>query len=177
MDDVTGLIEDNIPTVLDSLFINYGKVQSEEVKSKEAEFLNLTFNPANPMVTLYRSINQLQNLATVANILYSDAQQLENGLTLIRNTRDLEEALGEWTNKPVGDKTRENFKLYFKDTQAELKEIRGPMMQHAGYHHAKILATRLHDDMVSRDTSMLAMVQEFAVAITEADLINDPPQT
>ena len=52
----TGLIEDNIPAVLNSSFTNYGKVQSEEVKSKKVEVLNLTFNPADSMVSLYSPI-------------------------------------------------------------------------------------------------------------------------
>ena len=50
------LIEDDILTVLNSLFTNNRKVQSKEVKSKEAEVLNLTFNPADPMITLYMPI-------------------------------------------------------------------------------------------------------------------------
>ena len=50
------LIEEDIPMVLNSLFTNYGKVQSEELKIKEAEVLNLTFNPIYPIVTLYRPI-------------------------------------------------------------------------------------------------------------------------
>ena len=68
MDYDTGLIEDGIPKVLDSLFTSYGKVQSKEIKSKEAEVLNLTFNPADLMVTLYKPTKHLQKLATTANI-------------------------------------------------------------------------------------------------------------
>ena len=41
----TGLIEDELPTVLRYLDQNYGKVQSEEVKQKEDEVLSLSFNP------------------------------------------------------------------------------------------------------------------------------------
>ena len=74
MDYDTGLIEDDIPKVLDPLFTNYGRVQSEEVKSKKAEVLNLTFNPDDHMVTLYRPIEHLQKLATAANIPYSSVQ-------------------------------------------------------------------------------------------------------
>ena len=66
----TYFIEEDIQTILDSLFTNYGKVQSEEVKSKEAEVINLTFNTADHMVTLYIPIKKLQKLATTANIPY-----------------------------------------------------------------------------------------------------------
>ena len=47
----TCLIEDNIPTVLNSLFTSYGNIQSKEVKIKEVDILNLRFNPAYSMIT------------------------------------------------------------------------------------------------------------------------------
>ena len=42
------------------------------------------------MVLIYHPIEQLQKLATDANIPYSDAQSLEFGITLIRRTREFE---------------------------------------------------------------------------------------
>ena len=59
VDDDTGLIEEDIPTVLDYLFSNYGKVTSVEVKEAESEVLNLQFNPAHPMIMIYHPIEQL----------------------------------------------------------------------------------------------------------------------
>ena len=56
LNDDTGLIEDDLPTVLEYLDTNYGKVPSEEVKQKESEVLAMSFNPADPMVALYRPI-------------------------------------------------------------------------------------------------------------------------
>ena len=61
----TGLIEDDLPTLLAFLDANYGQVQSKEVKQKEAEVLNTSFNPADPMIVLFWPIKQLQKLATV----------------------------------------------------------------------------------------------------------------
>ena len=92
------------------------------------------------MVTLYRPVEQLKKLANSAGIPYSLEQQLEIGLTLIRNTRDFEKALGEWNGLPKTTKTWASFKTHSKTAQAELKEIRGPTMQQAGYHHANMLA-------------------------------------
>ena len=57
----TGLINDDIPTVLEYLLNSYGKVPSEEVKEREAEVLNISFNPADAMVTIYQSIEQFKN--------------------------------------------------------------------------------------------------------------------
>ena len=76
VDKDTGLIEHDIPTVLECLFLNYGKVPSEEVTEKEVEVLNITFNLVDSIVLLYHLIEQVQKLATCAGILYSLAQQL-----------------------------------------------------------------------------------------------------
>ena len=160
VDDDTGLIEDDIPTVLDYLFTTYGKVTAEEVKNKEAEVLSITFNPADPLVTIYRPIDQLQKKATEAGIPYTPEQILEFGLALIRNTRDFEKALGDWNTK-TGAKTWDEFKAHFRKAQTELKEIRGPTMQQAGYHHANMLAQQLQVNLENQQREMLAMVQNM----------------
>ena len=59
VDDDTGLIEEDVPTVLQYLFSNYGKVTSAEVKQLESEVLTLSFNPTDPLITIYRPIEQL----------------------------------------------------------------------------------------------------------------------
>ena len=171
LNDDTGLIELDLPAVLKYLDENYGKVPSEEVKNLESEVLSLSFNPADPMVMLYRPIEQLQKLANSAGIPYSLQQQLEIGLTLIRNTRDFEKALGEWNGLRTDSKTWASFKTHFKTAQAELKQIRGPTMQQAGYHHANMLAQQLRTDLQVQGTEMLALVQGLAEANA------DPPPT
>ena len=171
IDDDTGLIEDDIPDVLEFLFNNYGKVTSEEVKDKEAEVLNISFNPADPMVIIYRPIEQLQKLATSADIPYSNEQLLEFG----RNTRDFEKALGEWYAKPDHEKSWSNFKTHFKTAQTELKEIRGPTMQQAGYHHANMLAEQIRTDFGHQNEQIMAMMQNIAnVAESQSEPSSEP---
>ena len=63
VDKDTGLGDNALPTILEYPFTNYGTLQSEEVNEKEQEVFNLTFQPLDPMVILYRPINQLMKLA------------------------------------------------------------------------------------------------------------------
>ena len=51
----------------------YRKVTAKEVKEKEHECLNISFNPADPMITIFCPIKQLQKKAIEAEILYSEA--------------------------------------------------------------------------------------------------------
>jgi len=100
VDDYTNLLNGDVLEILTYLFCNYSKVRSEEVAQKEAEVMTMSWQPTDPMVLLTRPLEQLQKLATQANIPYIDNQILEKVLSLVRATRDFEYALTQWENKP-----------------------------------------------------------------------------
>ena len=159
IDEDTQLINADIPDVLKYLFETYGKVPSEEVKQKEIEIRTMTFHPADPMILLYNPIEKLRTMAESASIAYTANQLLDMGLTVIRNTRDFEKALGEWELLATNQKTWAKFKSHFTEAQRQLKAIRGPTMQQAGYHHANMLAEQLKSDMERRDNDLFSVIQ------------------
>ena len=111
------------------------------------------------MVILFRPIEQLQKLAIATRIPYSTKQQLEIGLTIIWSTRNFEKMLGEWNNKVPTTKTWALFKIHFTRAQTDLKAIRAPTMQQAGFHHTLLLAERLRTDLQLKGSQMLGIVQ------------------
>ena len=147
VDEFTNLLSDDVPTVLEYLFYNYGKVSMEEVMEKEREVMSMTWLPSDPIVLLTRPLEQLQKLATHAGIPYSSSQILEKALAIVRGTRDFEYALTLWEQKSAADKTWENFKTYFHEEQLNLKKIRGPTMNQAGYHYANALAEKISNKL------------------------------
>ena len=124
-----------------------------------------TWQPSDPIVLLTRPLEQLQKLAIQAGIPYTDGQILEKGLTLIRATRDFEYALTQWEDKPQDQKTWATFKTHFHEAQLQLKKIRGPTMQQAGYHHANALAQEIRQELQAqleaRDSKMYAVLQQI----------------
>ena len=147
VDEFTNLFSDDVPTVLEYLFYNYGKVSMEEVMEKEREVMSMTWLPSDPIVLLTRPLEQLQKLATHAGIPYSSSQILEKALAIVRGTRDFEYALTLWEQKSAADKTWENFKTHFHEEQLNLKKIRGPTMNQAGYHYANALAEKISNEL------------------------------
>ena len=103
----------------------------------------MIWQPSEPLVLLTRPLENLQKLAKQANIPFTDKQILEKGLTLIRRTRDFEYALTMWEDKSAEDKTWKEYKTHFHEAQLRLKQIRGPTMQQAGYHHVNALASNI----------------------------------
>ena len=182
VDEYTNLITGDIPVVLSYLFYNYGKVRSDEVAEKEAEVMSLTWQPSDPMVILTRPLEQLKKLAVQAHMPYTDCQILQKGLQLIRNTNDFEYALQMWEGKSDEEKTWTNFKTHFHEHQLNLRNIRGPTMQQAGYHHANALAKQvtknINNQLQERDNNMLAMLQTLPpIAESRANETSDSTLT
>ena len=159
IDEDTQLINADIPDVLKYLFETYGKVPSEEVKQKEIEIRAMSFHPADPMILLYNAVEKLKTMGEAADIAYTEPQLLDIALTVIRNTRDFEKALGEWEALRATAKTWVKFKKHFTTAQKQLKAIRGPTMQQAGYHHANMLAEQLKTDMERCDQELFSVIQ------------------
>ena len=76
VDEDTGLVDDKLTNVFEYIFTKYGTVLLEEVKEKEHEVLNLTFQPLEAMMILYCPMKQLMNLSTLAGFLYLAAHQI-----------------------------------------------------------------------------------------------------
>jgi len=165
VDEYTNLISEDISTVLNYLMTTFGIVSSEEVAQKEAEVMSMTWIPSDPIILLARPLEQLKKLSLHAGVPYTDAQILEKGLSIIRATRDFEYALTTWENRSVTDKNWKNFKTHFHDAQVQLRKIRGPTMQQAGFHQANSLAQKISTDIQQqlndRDNHMMAMLQSI----------------
>ena len=165
VNEYTNLLDDDVPTILQYLFYNYGKVRSEEVSQKEHEVMTSPWQPTDPIILLTRPLEQLQKLATQAGIPYTDSQILEKGLTKIRATRDFEYALTLWEDKPEEQKTWANLKTHFHEAQLQLKKIRGPTMQQAGFHHANAIAgelgSQLQTHLEDNNSKLLSVLQQI----------------
>ena len=56
VDEYTNLLTGDVPSILDYLFYNYGKVRSEEVTQKESEVMSINWQPSDPIVLSIRPI-------------------------------------------------------------------------------------------------------------------------
>ena len=102
-------------------------------------------------------------LTMLSGIPYLTAHQIEMVITVVRNTHYFQIVLGTWNARPVAEKTWAIFKNRFKATQIELKAIRGPAIQHAGFHHDNCLATHLRYYLSSQNTEIHAMLHVMTV--------------
>ena len=124
MDEDTGLLSSDLPDVLEHLFQHHGQVRGEEVKAKEVEMLRTSFTPSDPLVMIWNPIEKLKKFAEKADLPYTKQQLIDFGLQLIKNTRDFEQGLQRWNEKPDANKMWENLNSHFRDEQEKLRNIR-----------------------------------------------------
>ena len=161
LDEDTGLLSSSIPDIMDHLFQHHGHVRGEEVKTKEAEMLRTPFTPSDPLVVIWNPIEKLKKFAAKANLPYTDQQLVDFGLQLIRNTRDFEQGLQRWNEKPPVDQTWDNLKTHFRDEQEKLKKIRGPTMMQAGFAHANHIAEEIRTEIQASNAELINAISEL----------------
>ena len=153
-------ISTHIRVILAELFKTYGAITEEQLAEKEATLRAHIFDIAQPLVELFNSIEELQEIATASESPYTDKQLVSLGMKLIRNMNDYEKARGEWMAKTSVNKNWTNFKNHFDDAYQYLINLRGDTMQSTSFQqHANLLRQQLHDLNQKREEDKSAIVQ------------------
>jgi len=114
-------IKKSIPTILKHLFDNYGDVTPKELQELSARVKNMTFDPVDPIDGVFIEIDDLENIAEMAENPYSEQQKIDMGFIILQNTRKFNSGLKAWDKKESDDKTWENFQAHFRKQQKELR--------------------------------------------------------
>ena len=175
-DDVTGTINQPIPDVLEFLFTRYGKVNSEEVEQEEKKVRSFTWNISDPPVCIFNMIDKLAKVAEAANLEKTEAQLVDYGLNIIRNTGEFETAILEWNAKDAVDKTWYEFKTHFTDAHTALSEVRGTSMRGTHFHQANATIEALRTDMSAIRNDLMEGISALTGSSSDdTDTENTPP--
>ena len=171
MDQDTYLPIHDIHTILTTLYNRYGKVRRQDVKVKERELENYQFVLTQPLTEVWKEIDELQKLATAANMEYSNSQLVQLALAIIQNTHDFERGIYTWLDNPREEQTYANFKKHFNLELTKLQEIRGDDMLQSVHHHANVMRgelesitnsirDELNDDVLSLKNDIIEVIKE-----------------
>ena len=143
----TNTITKTIPQILQYLFENFSNVTLQDVAREETKLRDFFWNIAEPPMTFYHAIDELQILATAAQVPKTEEQLINIGLEIIQKTGDLEKGLTNWFEKPANQQTWFSFKLHFNKAHRALRKIRGKTIQQTPFHQANAVAQELNDNL------------------------------
>ena len=143
----TNTITKTIPEILQHLFDNFSDVTSHDIQQAEDKIRQYFWNIAEPPMSFYHLIEELQTLATAAKIPRTETQMINYGIDILQKTGDMEKGLLDWFEKPANQHTWQNFKLHFTQAHRALRKIRGKTIKNTPFHQANSIIHELNNNI------------------------------
>ena len=142
-DRVTNTITKSLVQILEFLFERYGIVEDDDLRDKEEEMRQFTYDISDPIVEIFNEIEDLEEFGIAVNDPYTPQQLIKFGLQLVKDTGDMEKGQEEWHERPRIDKNWVNFKDHFERAHRILRKTRGKTMKGTAFHRANMLADQV----------------------------------
>ena len=112
-DQTTNTISTPLVDILQQLFQTYDSISDEELEEQESNLKTRIFDLTQPLVHLFQAVENLQQLATATNCVYTDRQIVSLGLKLIKNMQEFEKGREKWPDHPTHKQIWINFRIHF----------------------------------------------------------------
>ena len=143
----TGFATVNLLRMLQHLYDTYGDITPTELEENDVK-MKTAYDPTLPIETLYDQIEVAVDFADAGKAPYTNAQVLARAYNIVLQTGLFTDACREWRNKPLMDKTWENFKLHFALAHRDLRQQQTTAQQ-SGFHTANQVLATIHQDTTS----------------------------
>ena len=110
-----------------------------EFQEKEDEAKRVTYNPCDPIASVFLVVDDLVELSALAATPLSNVHQVNIGYIILHETGNFSHSIIEWNRKPVVNKTWARFKTHFCASHKELRATTDLTAQDAGIHHANMV--------------------------------------
>lgn len=119
---VTNSIDREIGQILTYFKNKYGKVKQLTLQQETIRVQTMTYNPLDPIETVYNEIEDLAELAEAAQTPFSQDQIVSMGYDILNKNGKFKTSIGTWIARPIADKTWVHFKTHFSDAYEILEE-------------------------------------------------------
>ena len=137
-DPITNKITRTIPDIFSHLFDAYGHVTPTELYELKQKVESMQFAPQEPVDTLITEIDDLADIAELANSPITDRQRVDMGYIILQRCKQYKTGLKEWNERPLADRTWNNFKTHFRNVQIALRKT-GELTIDEGLNHSAIV--------------------------------------
>ena len=118
---ITGKFPAEIRLLKIHLFDTYGRINENELQTKYYETTKLTYDVSYPIYDIFNSVEDLCEIAELANCPYSARQQVNIGSLIVSKQPIFRSDVRRWMRKASVDKTWTNFMTHFRQAHQELR--------------------------------------------------------
>ena len=124
--------------VIRFLFVNHGKVTPSKLMEEELQVKSYVYIPAQPIDVLFNKIEDLLDLSVAAQSDYTVQQLINIAYVIINKTGKFGEFIRKWNHSTIV-KNWNNFKIFFRDAHADLRETGDLEIQHTQFNSANLV--------------------------------------
>jgi hypothetical protein len=148
-DEELGYASTTTLQLLTHLDTTYGVVNEDDLDRNLAA-LHKPWKLHLPIETLFHQIHTCRTFAALSDPI-SEATAVRAGLNNIENTGMFTEAIREWRNSPLGNRSLAEFEVHFSKADVERKRLL--TTRTAGYHHAATLTETETTEATTKPTA------------------------
>jgi hypothetical protein len=127
---LTGTVYD----ILQYLQDTHGRVSPQMIDDREQELRNMNYNTAHPIDTIFNTVEDFVEYASLGHQDTSAAQMIGKAYNILNKTRRYKLAITEWNRNPPAEKTWANFKTHFRRAHQEFRETTDVTLEESDLH-------------------------------------------
>ena len=116
----TNKINKTIPQILKYLFETFGDVTPKEFKQLRDQVESMVFDPTEPVDTIFSEIEDLENIADMADNPMRERQKIDMAYLIIQNSKKFNSSLTKWDRRE-NDKTWDDFMQFLRKEQKNMR--------------------------------------------------------
>ena len=121
-----------------------------------------------PSLCIFNLIEGLKSVANAAGVPKTEAQLINYGLNILRNTGEFENGLIACEALAPAEKTWSNFKNNYTDAHTALINVRGNSMRGSSLHQANATIEALSTEITAIRNDLMNSINSLAIAEEEA---------
>ena len=167
----TRSIEDDIPTIIQQLFTNYGALDTKTLLEKQNAFQNYTYDPTTPITKLFNIAEEYQQYSGFQGTEATAVDIINIVYEILRKLKIFARDLRDWKALPTGEKTWPRFKEFFRKAHTEWKEHNGGTTGETGF------TTNMATQVAENVANMLHTQEDTTAATNFMQQLTDTMQS
>ena len=134
----TDMVISDIPTILEYLKKNHGKLNVHQINDESETIKNFSFNPSDPIDVVLTKVKSHADLLDVGGSPITTNQMINLAILIINKTQIYKDALIRW-NRSAQPKTWENFVTHMRQEYLDLREVNALTIKEASFHTTEVM--------------------------------------
>ena len=168
---ITGQITSLVPTILEFLYNNYGRITPQQLDDKKTTVKSMIYDPSQPIDIIFSAIDDLVEYARVTEAELTQSQTINLSLVILNRKRIFKGGIRACKRTNQAYKIWDNFKHDFREAHLKLRET-GERIDKLGFHNTNAIVDQMMARLQIDEDERIATATQHATELASASQAN-----